>query len=81
MHQREAGRREVLGSGLDVVDREAIGESVIHRFDTCYDTLWKDLKRYLTDEIGLPDVPNSPKPIIKIAGDNGLLAFSLRCLA
>lgn len=30
---------------LTEVDREGIAESVIHRFETCYDTLWKTLKR------------------------------------
>ena len=56
------------------IDREAIAESVIHRFETCYDTLWKDLKRYLIEEIGLADVPNSPKPILKLAAQNDLFA-------
>ena len=58
-------------------DREAIAESVIQRFETCYDTLWKDLKRYLIEEIGLPDVPNSPKPLWKLAGQNNLFASSV----
>lgn len=62
---------------LTDIDREAIAESVIHRFETCYDTLWKDLKRYLTEEIGLADVPNSPKPILKLAGQNDLFASSV----
>ena len=59
---------------LTEIDREAIAESVIQRFETCYDTLWKDLKRYLIEEIGLADVPNSPKPILKLAGQNDLFA-------
>ncbi len=59
------------------IDREAIAESVIHRFETCFDTLWKDLRRYLTEEIGLADVPNSPKPVLKLAGQNNLLAASV----
>lgn len=58
------------------IDREAIAESVIQRFETCYDTLWKDLKRYLIEETGLADVPNSPKPILKVAGQNDLFASS-----
>lgn len=58
---------------LNQVDREAIAESVIHRFETCYDTLWKTLKRYLTDETGLAETPSSPKPILKLAGQNQLL--------
>lgn len=62
---------------LKDIDREGIAESVIHRFETCYDTLWKDLKRYLIEELGLPDVPNSPKPILKLAGANELLSTSI----
>lgn len=68
-HQQAQSRPE-----LTDIDREAIAESVIQRFETCYDTLWKDLKRYLIEEIGLPDVPNSPKPLWKLAGQNNLLA-------
>ena len=41
--------------------QEAIAESTIQRFETCYDCLWKVLKRYLTEDLGLPDAPNSPK--------------------
>ena len=48
---------------LTDIDREAIAESVIHRFETCYDTLWKDLKRYLIEDSGLADVPDSPKKV------------------
>lgn len=62
---------------LTDLDREGIAESVIQRFETCYDTLWKDLKRYLTEEVGLPDVPSSPKPILKLAGQNDLFASSV----
>jgi len=62
---------------LTDIDREAIAESVIQRFETCYDTLWKDLKRYLIEEIGLADVPNSPKPLLKLAGQNDLFASSV----
>lgn len=62
---------------LTNIDREAIAESVIHRFETCYDTLWKHLKRYLIEEIGLADVPNSPKPLLKLAGQNDLFASSV----
>jgi nucleotidyltransferase substrate binding protein (TIGR01987 family) len=68
-YQGSQGRRE-----LKSIDREAIAESVIQRFETCYDTLWKVLKRYLVEDLGLADVPNSPKPIFKLAGDNDLLS-------
>lgn len=59
---------------LTDLDREGIAESVIQRFETCYDTLWKDLKRYLIEEMGLADVPTSPKLVIKLAGQNEVLA-------
>lgn len=67
-YQLAKGRPE-----LTAIDREAIAESVIQRFETCYDTLWKHLKRHLTEEMGLAEVPNSPKPILKLAGQNDLL--------
>ena len=70
---RLAQERPELGE----LDREALAESVIQRFETCFDTLWKVLKHFLTEEIGLSDVPNSPKPIIKLAGENELFAASV----
>ena len=62
---------------LPELTREAITESVIRRFKTCYDCLWKVLKRYLIEELGLADVSNSPKPIFRLASENesGCLAF------
>ena len=53
--------------------REGIAESVIQRFETCYDCLWKVLKRYLTEELGIPDPPNSPKPVFRLANENRIL--------
>ena len=57
--------------------REGIAESVIQRFETCYDCLWKVLKRYLNEELGIAEPPNSPKPIIRLADENGLFASPL----
>lgn len=54
------------------LDREAVAESVIRRFRACYDCLWKVLRRYLIDRIALADVPNSPKPIFRLANQNSL---------
>jgi nucleotidyltransferase substrate binding protein (TIGR01987 family) len=59
---------------LTEIDREAIAESVIQRFETCYETLWRVLKRYLIEVLGLAEVPNSPKPILKLAAQNDLFA-------
>ena len=58
---------------LSDLDREARAESVIQRFETCYDCLWKVLKRYLTETLGVPDTPNSPKPVFRLAHENDLL--------
>lgn len=57
---------------LGELDKEAIAESVIQRFETCYDSLWKVLRRYLNEELGLPELPKSPWPIIQIASENKL---------
>jgi len=57
---------------LTQIDKEGIAESVIQRFETCYDTLWKTLKRYLNEELGLPEVPNSPWYLFQIGAENKL---------
>lgn len=63
---------------LSELDREALAESVIQRFKTCYDCLWKVLKRYLREGLGIPDPPNSPKPVFRLAHENDLLAVPLK---
>ena len=62
---------------LSDLNREAIAESVIQRFETCYDCLWKVLKRYLAEELGLAELPNSPKPVFRLADENVLFASPL----
>ena len=56
---------------------EAVAESVIQRFETCYDCLWKVLRRYLIEELGIPEVPSSPKPIFRRAAENSLFTASV----
>ena len=58
---------------LPDLTREAIAESVIRRFETCYDCLWKVLRRHLVEVLGVVDPPNSPKPVFKLAHQNHLL--------
>ena len=65
-----------LDTSLPDLIQEAVAESVIQRFETCYDCLWKVLKRFLIYELGVADVPNSPKPIFRLANENDL--FSVR---
>jgi hypothetical protein len=69
-HRRGAPERSNL-------DREGIAASVIRRFATCYDCLWNVLKRYLTEELGVADVPNSPKPIFRLANENLLFTATV----
>jgi nucleotidyltransferase substrate binding protein (TIGR01987 family) len=46
---------------------ESIKESCIQRFEVCFDTTWKHLKKYLETVEGLQDVPASPNGVIKKA--------------
>jgi len=39
--------------------------------------MWKVLKRYLMEGLCIPEVPNSPKPIIRMANENNLFVSSL----
>lgn len=57
--------------------QEAMSESVIQRFEVCYDSMWKVLGRYLRDEMGIPDTRYSPNPIFRMADENNLLASPL----
>ncbi len=66
-----------LGDDQPELIQEAVVESVIQRFETCWDCLWKLLKRYLEEEIGLPEVPNGPNPILRLAFENNLLPSPL----
>ena len=54
--------------------REGIAESVIQRFETCYDCLWKILKKYMEESLGLTEVPAAPKPLCRLAFENSLLS-------
>ena len=62
---------------LSDLDFEAFAESVIQRFEACYDCLWKVLRRYLNYELGLSDLPNSPKPVLRLGNENNLFSSSL----
>ena len=53
---------------------EGMAESVIQRFETCYDTLWKTLRRHLIESLGIAEVPNSPRFLFRLADENSLLA-------
>ena len=54
--------------------QEAMAESVIQRFETCYDTLWKVLRRTSSKSSASRRCSNSPRPIFRVADENRLLA-------
>lgn len=62
-----------MDENLPELMQEAVAESVIQRFETCWDCLWKVLKRYLQEKIALPDVPNGPNPILRLASESKIL--------
>lgn len=62
-----------LDEALPQLLREAVAESVIQRFETCCDYLWKVLERYLVEELGIADSPNSPKPVFRLAFESDLI--------
>lgn len=70
--ERQYENYRTLDASLSDLTREGVAESVIQRFETCYDSLWKVLKRYLQEKLGIPDVTDSPKKIFRLAADNGL---------
>lgn len=66
-----------LDDELPELMKEGVAESTIHRFEICYDTMWKVLKRYLQEVLGLAEVPEGPRPILRIADSNNLLSSPL----
>ncbi len=74
--EEQNGHRQGNPARSDL-DREGIAESVIQRFKTCYDCLWKVLKRHLIEDLGVADPPNSPKPIFRLAHENHVLPSPL----
>lgn len=53
--------------GLETFLEESVEESCIQRFEVCFDTAWKHLKKYLREEIGLSDIPEGPNPVFRKA--------------
>ena len=52
--------------------KEGIKESVIKRFEICYDTLCKCFKKFTQEKAGLP-MPNSPTPLFRKAHESILI--------
>lgn len=75
--QEQYENLENLDPGLSKLTRDGVAESVLRRFKICYDRQWKVLKRYLNEELGIAETPNSPKPILRLANENNLFASSI----
>ena len=58
---------------LEVFISESIQESCIQRFEICFDTSWKHLKKHLSEEMGLADMPASPNSVFRKAAENKLI--------
>ena len=71
--QEQSKNYQTLDDSYPNFIKDGIAESVVQRFETCYDTLWKVLRRHLIVALALPEVPNSPKPIFRMANENNLL--------
>ncbi len=52
--------------------KEGIKESVIKRFEICYDTLCKCFKKFTQEKAGL-SMPNSPTPLFRKAHESILI--------
>ena len=71
--ERQYRNYRSLDETVAEITREGIRESVIKRFETCYEMLWRTLRRHLVVDLGNANVPNSPKPIFRVASENDLL--------
>lgn len=71
--QEQNDRRNSLFDDHEEWIIDAVKESTIQRFETLWDCLWKVLKKYLEEEIGLAELPNGPKSIFRLANENRLL--------
>jgi len=66
-----------IHDNLPKLTQQAIAESVVRRFLFCYDCLWNALKCYMKDNLKITDVPNSPKPLFRMAIEYHVLTSSL----
>ena len=75
--EEQHGHCQEADESLPGFIREALRESVVKRFELCYDCLHETLRRHLVEEFGIPDIPNSPKSIFRRAFGNGLFDMAV----
>lgn len=62
-----------LDASMPQFVKEALAESVIQRFEICFDCMWKVLRRHLEEYLGLSNVPYSPKPLFRTVHEADML--------
>ena len=60
-------------SDKDIISNEALEESIIQRFEICYECLWKTLRRHIAEHEGVLDIKPSPKSTLRKADTMDLL--------
>ena len=63
-----------LGGNIE----EAVQESVVKRFDICYDTLVKHLKKFMEDELGMPAMKDFAIEIFRSARRAGIISEDMQ---
>lgn len=71
--ERQYRNYRSLDETVAEITREGIKESVVTRFERCYEMLWRTLRRHVVVELGNANVVNSPKPVFRVASENDLL--------
>ncbi len=71
--QKQWENYQTLDESYPKIIRDGIAESAIQRFETCYDALWKALRKRLIEIVGTDKFSNGPKPAFRTAYENGLL--------
>lgn len=55
------------------IEQDAIQDSLVKRFEYTLETAWKSCKRYLKEEGFLEASTGSPKSIMRLAGEAGII--------
>ena len=58
-------------------DKDSIRESLIRRFEACFDTLRRHIRKNLAEQQLLGRVPESPKPLFRLAHETGLIDMEI----
>ena len=57
-----------------VLIKHAKAELVMQQYESCFDSLWKILKKHLNEKLDISQLPNNPDEILKTAHDHNLIS-------